>query len=136
MALPKATTSPMPKRHLPIEERKKVFNEWGAILRRQDEVERAAQQESAHYHKQLMHDYRRNLDSQTLLKAHAATEKKRQEQEQEKRNLQLLQERDDMRHLSEERRVAKLRESVKAKAIESLAENDRVRAEARQNRER
>ena len=34
-ALPlKATASPVPKRHLPIEERKKVFNEWGAILRR------------------------------------------------------------------------------------------------------
>ena len=44
----KGAPSPMPKRHLPIEERKKVFNEWGAILRRQDEVEQAAQAESAH----------------------------------------------------------------------------------------
>ena len=27
------------KRHLPIEQKKKVFNEWGAVLRHQDEVE-------------------------------------------------------------------------------------------------
>ena len=42
MPLAKASTSPVAKRHLPIEERKKVFNEWGAVLRRQDEVERKA----------------------------------------------------------------------------------------------
>ena len=28
---------------------KKVFNEWSAVLRRQDEVEQAAQQENLHY---------------------------------------------------------------------------------------
>ena len=27
------------RRHLPIEERKKVFNEWGAVIRQQDEME-------------------------------------------------------------------------------------------------
>ena len=27
------------RRHLPIEQKKKVFNEWGAVLRHQDEVE-------------------------------------------------------------------------------------------------
>ena len=37
------------KRHLPIEEKKKVFNEWGAIMRRQDEVEQAADLEIQTY---------------------------------------------------------------------------------------
>ena len=27
------------RRHLPIEQKKKVFNEWGAVLQHQDEVE-------------------------------------------------------------------------------------------------
>lgn len=35
----------MPRRHLPIEQKKKVFNEWGAVLRHQDEVEQRVRQD-------------------------------------------------------------------------------------------
>ena len=39
-----------------------------------------------------------------------------------------------MRNQSEEKRVSKLWESVKVKAIESLAESERVKADARKIR--
>ena len=39
-----------------------------------------------------------------------------------------------MRNQSEEKRVSKLRESVKAKAVESLAQSERVKADARKIR--
>ena len=39
-----------------------------------------------------------------------------------------------MRNQSEEKRVSKLRESVKAKAVESLAESECVKADARKIR--
>lgn len=30
--------SPSPKRHLPIQNKKKIFNEWGAVIRHHDEL--------------------------------------------------------------------------------------------------
>ena len=33
------------RRHLPIEQKKKIFNEWGAVLRHQDEVEQKVQKD-------------------------------------------------------------------------------------------
>ena len=36
--------SPQRRRHLPIEQKKKVFNEWGAVLRHQDEMEQKNRQ--------------------------------------------------------------------------------------------
>ena len=36
---------PLKRRHLPIESKKKVFNEWGAVLQHQDELERFAKME-------------------------------------------------------------------------------------------
>ena len=35
------------RRHLPIEQKKKVFNEWGAVLRHQDEVEQKQRADQA-----------------------------------------------------------------------------------------
>lgn len=36
---------PVKRRHLPIESKKKVFNEWGAVLRHQDELEEKVKQQ-------------------------------------------------------------------------------------------
>ena len=59
-------------------------------MRRQDEVEQAADLEIQNYQKQLKHDYRKNLDNQAQIKANEAIEKKRLEREQEMQNLRLL----------------------------------------------
>ena len=59
-------------------------------MRRQDEVEQAADLEIQNYQKQLKHDYRKNLDNQAQIKANEAVEKKRLEREQEMQNLRLL----------------------------------------------
>ena len=37
----KAVRTLSPKRHLPIENKKKIFNEWGAVIRHHDELAEA-----------------------------------------------------------------------------------------------
>ena len=50
-------------------------------MRRQDEVEKAADIEVASYQRQMKNDYRMNLDNQAKIKANAATERRKLEQE-------------------------------------------------------
>ena len=56
----------MKRRHLPIEQKKKVFNEWGAVLRHQDEVEQKVLADQAMQQRQLQQAFKMNLDDQRV----------------------------------------------------------------------
>lgn len=61
--------SPM-KRHLPIRNRERVYNEWAAVLQRQDELAKQKQQEDAAKAKITQQLYRNELDSQVWMHSH------------------------------------------------------------------
>jgi hypothetical protein len=69
------------KRHLPIRNRERkinyhrytsigVYNEWGAVLQRQDELAIQKQQEDQQKLKVRQHLYKNELDSQLMLQQH------------------------------------------------------------------
>ena len=61
--------SPM-KRHLPIRNRERVYNEWAAVLQRQDELAKKKQQEDAAKAKVTQQLYRNELDTQVWMHSH------------------------------------------------------------------
>lgn len=60
---PSVESSPY-KRHLPIKNKEKVYNEWGAVLQRQDEVALQKQAEDMAKLKIRQQLYKNELDSQ------------------------------------------------------------------------
>lgn len=55
-------TLPIKRRNLPIEPKKKVFNEWGAVMRHQDELEEKVRMNELELQKNLQKAFKNNLD--------------------------------------------------------------------------
>ena len=55
-------TLPVKRRHLPVEAKKKVFNEWGAVLRHQDELEEKVRLNELAQQRHLQKAFKMNLD--------------------------------------------------------------------------
>jgi len=53
-----------PKRHLPIENKKKIFNEWGAVIRHHDELAEALNKAEFIQKKDMHANYKQGLDKQ------------------------------------------------------------------------
>ena len=50
------------KRHLPVKPKEKVFNEWGALLRHQDEIQDELEREDMRRRSTRMLMYKNELD--------------------------------------------------------------------------
>lgn len=50
------------KRHLPVSQKKMVYNEWGAVIHHQDEMAEAQRKAALEKQKQLQEMYRLDLD--------------------------------------------------------------------------
>lgn len=56
----------MKKRALPIEQKNMVYNEWGAIIRHQDEMDKALRVQEAQQKSVIKDRYRQDLENQKL----------------------------------------------------------------------
>ena len=52
------------RRHLPIKEKEKVFNEWGAVIKHQDEIEQGRILQEKDKMKERQMKYRETLNNQ------------------------------------------------------------------------
>ncbi len=52
------------KRHLPVKQKEKVFNEWGAVMVHQDELDAQRKKEDMNVAKLRQSDYKAELDRQ------------------------------------------------------------------------
>ena len=113
------------RRHLPIEERKKVFNEWGAILRHQDEVEQRVQQDQMAQQRHYKEAFRANLDEQRLQRERDVKAKRDRDRSDEMEMIRAQQELQQRRFLQDEKKRQEIRDSVKQRAKESLQEKEK-----------
>ncbi|CAI2386807.1 unnamed protein product [Moneuplotes crassus] len=60
------TPNPEPKRYMPVLPKKGVFNEWGAVLRHQDEMEKEQERQEYAMNKLKQEEYKRSLQSQIM----------------------------------------------------------------------
>mmetsp|Transcript_23955 Transcript_23955/g.36709 ORF Transcript_23955/g.36709 Transcript_23955/m.36709 type:complete len:88 (+) Transcript_23955:1288-1551(+) len=57
------------KRHLPVQQKEMVYNEWGAVIKHQDEMHQALKQSEFKRNKDLQLMYRHELDNQRAMVA-------------------------------------------------------------------
>jgi len=58
------TPNPNVKRYMPVMPKKGIFNEWGAVLRHQDEMEREQERQEFQMNKVRQEEYRKSLENQ------------------------------------------------------------------------
>jgi len=52
------------KRNLPVAAKQMIFNEWGAVIQHQDEMDKALKQDDKLRHKDIQNRYRQDLEEQ------------------------------------------------------------------------
>jgi hypothetical protein len=56
--------TPQARRHLPVHDRENVFNEWGAVIKHQDEIDRELKKQRDHKLRERQQNYKMQLDLQ------------------------------------------------------------------------
>lgn len=117
----------MQRRHLPIEQKKKVFNEWGAVLRQQDEVENRVTQEQLQQQRALQYAFKANLDDQRARREQEVQANKERDRSEDADMMRVQAQFDHQRHATEEKKRSEIRQNVRQKAKESIEEKEKLR---------
>ena len=128
-------TLPIKRRNLPIEPKKKVFNEWGAVMRHQDELEEKVRLNELELQKNLQKAFKNNLDQQRF-KRQQEVQMNKDRDRSEDRDVMIIQaQQDKQRDEQENKKRSEIRDNVRQKAKESIDEKERLRFTNKQKEE-
>jgi septal ring factor EnvC (AmiA/AmiB activator) len=103
------------KRHLPVAQKQMIYNEWGAVIKHQDEVDQALKMKERMDQKDQQAKYRQDLEEQKEMMERKLLEQKMKDAELENDVLKFQQAKEKLRALEEQRRIGRYRDQLIAK---------------------
>lgn len=100
------------KRPLPIQQKELVYNEWGAIIQHQDEMDKALKAQDLHRQKDFASRYRADLDGQRAEVARKLAEDKAQDAHLAVGMLEYQRVKDEQKALADDAKRIQLRDQV------------------------
>jgi len=103
-----------------------VYNEWGAVIAHQDEMDKALREQEKRKNKEMQQRYRDDLDNQRALVARKHRDNAYQDLQISQGMLDYQRAKDDQKLKNEDARRIQIRDQVIAKQKESLADRERA----------